>query len=83
MNPFQELQAEVLAAIAACQAAGELPDGVATDRVTVEPPRDLTHGDAATNAALVLAKPSGRPPLAVGSLARRPGVSAPFRRPAR
>jgi arginyl-tRNA synthetase len=65
MNPFQELQAEVLAAIAACQAAGELPAGVATDRVTVEPPRDLTHGDAATNAALVLAKPTGRPPLAI------------------
>ena len=65
MNPFQELQAEVLAAIAACQAAGELPDEVATDRVTVEPPRDLTHGDAATNAALVLAKPAGRPPLAI------------------
>jgi arginyl-tRNA synthetase len=65
MNPFQELQAEVLAAIAACQAAGELPDGVATDRVTVEPPRDLSHGDAATNAALVLAKPAGRPPLAI------------------
>ena len=65
MNPFQELQAEVLAAIAACQAAGELPDGVATDRVTVEPPRDPTHGDAATNAALVLAKPAGRPPLAI------------------
>ena len=60
MNPFDELQGDVLAAIAASQAAGELPEGLATDRVTVEPPRDPGHGDAATNAALVLAKPAGR-----------------------
>ena len=65
MNPFDELQGAVLAAIAASQAAGELPEGLATDRVTVEPPRDPSHGDAATNAALVLAKPAGRPPLAI------------------
>jgi arginyl-tRNA synthetase len=65
MNPFQELEGDVLAAIAACQAAGELPAGLATDRVTVEPPRDPSHGDAATNAALVLAKAAGRPPLAI------------------
>ena len=65
MNPFEELQGAVLAAIAACQAAGELPAELATERVTVEPPRDPGHGDAATNAALVLAKPAGRPPLAI------------------
>ena len=65
MNLFQELQGDVLAAIAACQAAGELPEGLATDRVAVEPPRDLAHGDAATNAALILAKPAGRAPLAI------------------
>ena len=65
MNPFRELQDDVLAAIAACQAAGDLPPGLATDRVTVEPPRDPAHGDAATNAALVLAKDARRPPLAI------------------
>ena len=63
MNPFRELQDDVLAAIAACQAAGDLPPGLATDRVTVEPPRDPAHGDAATNAALVLAKDARRPPF--------------------
>ncbi len=65
MNPFRELLSDVQAAIAACQMAGELPAGLATDRVTVEPPRDPAHGDAATNAALLLAKPAGRPPLAI------------------
>ena len=29
---------------------------------TVEPPRDVTHGDLATNAAMVLAKPAGANP---------------------
>jgi arginyl-tRNA synthetase len=38
--------------------------GPATDisRVVVEPPRDPTHGDMATNAAMVLAKDAGRKP---------------------
>src|SRR5262249_51809836 len=31
-------------------------------RVLVEPPRDATHGDMATNAAMVLAKDAGRKP---------------------
>jgi arginyl-tRNA synthetase len=31
-------------------------------RVTVEPPRDPSHGDIATNAAMVLAKDAGRKP---------------------
>jgi arginyl-tRNA synthetase len=65
MNPFRELLRDVQAAIAACQIAGELPAGVSSDRVTVEPPRDPAHGDAATNAALLLAKPAGRPPLEI------------------
>lgn len=34
-------------------------------RVTVEPPRDATHGDVATNAAMVLAKPLGLQPRAL------------------
>ena len=31
-------------------------------RVVVEPPRDPTHGDMATNAAMVLAKDAGKKP---------------------
>jgi arginyl-tRNA synthetase len=65
MNLFRELLGDVQAAIAACQTAGELPPGVSSDRITVEPPRDPSHGDAATNATLLLAKPAGRAPLAI------------------
>jgi arginyl-tRNA synthetase len=41
-----------------------LPEVAGLDRrnVTVEPPRDLSHGDLATNAAMVLAKPAGVKP---------------------
>jgi arginyl-tRNA synthetase len=62
MNLFNDIRDLVLAGIAAMQAAGELPQGLATDAVAVEPPRDAGHGDMATNAAMVLAKPAGLPP---------------------
>jgi arginyl-tRNA synthetase len=41
---------------------GALPDGLDFTNVTVEPPRDPLHGDMATNAAMVLAKPAGAKP---------------------
>ena len=63
MNPFRGLLDLVLAAIAQLQAAGRLPTTLDLERVAVEPPRDPAHGDAATNAALVLAKAAGRPPM--------------------
>jgi arginyl-tRNA synthetase len=43
-------------------AAGVMPAGIDLSRVTVEPPRDPTHGDMATNAAMVLAKEAGKKP---------------------
>src|SRR5580704_4055170 len=44
------------------QALVVLP-GTDVSRVQVEPPRDSSHGDIATNVAMVLAKPAGRNPL--------------------
>jgi arginyl-tRNA synthetase len=44
-----------------------LPDGLDLGRVTVEPPRDPAHGDIATNAAMVLAKPAGVQPRALAA----------------
>jgi arginyl-tRNA synthetase len=46
-------------------AAGDLPAGPERKAVTVEPPRDPSHGDLATNAAMVLAKPAGTSPRAL------------------
>jgi arginyl-tRNA synthetase len=49
-------------------AEGALPAGLDRRNVTVEPPRDVTHGDLATNAAMVLAKPAATNPRALAQL---------------
>jgi arginyl-tRNA synthetase len=46
-------------------ADGALPAGLDRKNVAVEPPRDPTHGDLATNAAMVLAKAAGTNPRAL------------------
>ena len=50
------------AALDALESAGTLPGGLKRGAITVEPPRDPSHGDLATNAAMVLAKPAGLKP---------------------
>jgi arginyl-tRNA synthetase len=45
--------------------SGDLPAGLPRAAVTLEPPRDPAHGDLATNAAMVLAKPAGTNPRAL------------------
>ncbi|WP_299023609.1 arginine--tRNA ligase [uncultured Sulfitobacter sp.] len=62
MNLFADIRSLVLHALDAMVAAGDLPAGLSTDNVTAEPPRDVSHGDMATNAAMVLAKPAGMKP---------------------
>ncbi|KPL69656.1 arginyl-tRNA synthetase [Erythrobacter sp. SG61-1L] len=49
----------------ALEQEGALPAGLPRSSVTVEPPRDPSHGDLATNAAMVLAKPAGTNPRAL------------------
>ncbi len=62
MNLFAEIKTVVLDAVTHLAAEGVLPGEPATANVTVEPPRDANHGDMATNAAMVLAKPAGLKP---------------------
>ncbi len=62
MNFFHEIRKHILAAIQALVADGDLPEGTDASRVTAEPPRDESHGDISTNAAMVLAKPAGKNP---------------------
>ena len=62
MNPFVEIKSLVLDTLAGLMADGHLPQGLALGAVAVEPPRDPAHGDMATNAAMVLAKPAGAKP---------------------
>ena len=53
---FADVLARVHAICATLATEGNWPDGIDFSRVVVEPPRDATHGDMATNAAMVLAK---------------------------
>ena len=68
MNLFNDFQNVVAAAVAELVSVGSLPAGLATGAIAVEPPRDPSHGDLATNAALILAKPAKMSPRAVAEL---------------
>src|SRR5215472_19255158 len=61
-NIFATVLARVHAAVDALAAEGALPGGLDLSRILVEPPREAAHGDMATNAAMVLAKPAGKKP---------------------
>ena len=62
MNLFADVRALTLDALAAMAAEGALPAGLDLAEVAVEPPRDPAHGDMATNAAMVLARPARMKP---------------------
>ncbi len=61
MNIFRDFTARVTSAVEVILAARESAP-VDLSRIVVEPPRDAAHGDLATNAAMVLAKPLGLKP---------------------
>lgn len=65
MNLFAEIRLAVTGALDALADEGVLPKGLDLSAVAVEPPRDAAHGDMATNAAMVLAKPTGLAPRAI------------------
>src|SRR5690606_999317 len=68
MNIFRYFGERVEAALEALVASGELAPGLDFSRVAVEPPRDPSHGDLSTNAAMVLAKPAGAKPRELAEL---------------
>jgi arginyl-tRNA synthetase len=81
MTLYTRFAAHMNLALDALVLAGDLPVGLERRAVTVEPPRDPSHGDLATNAAMVLAKPAGTNPRALAEkiaaeLQKLPEVSA-------
>lgn len=81
MNIFSVYHGHINKVVENLTAAGELPAGADVSRVTAEPPRDPSHGDIATNAAMLLAKPAGMNPRALaekiaGGLRAVEGVTA-------
>ncbi len=65
MNIFADFTARIIKAVEALDLKDK--EGASPDlsRIAVEPPRDASHGDLATNAAMVLAKPTGQNPRAL------------------
>ena len=81
MNVYNSYREAIGDIVDALSAAGTLPAGLSLDRISVEPPRDPSHGDISTNVAMVLAKPAGQKPrdlaaLVADRLAEADGVEA-------
>jgi len=68
MNIFQEYRNHIVDILSHMSQTGDLPAGLDLSRVTVEPPRDASHGDMSTNAAMVLSKPAGKNPRQLGEI---------------
>jgi arginyl-tRNA synthetase len=64
-NIFGDFRRLIVAALDDLAASGEVPPGLDVARVAVEPPRDPSHGDLSTNAAMVLAGAARQNPLAL------------------
>ncbi|CFX48585.1 Arginine--tRNA ligase [Candidatus Filomicrobium marinum] len=62
MNVFEHVEGLIRAALEAMKADGELPSDLEVSAIEAETPRDPSHGDFATNAAMVLAKKARQKP---------------------
>jgi arginyl-tRNA synthetase len=65
MNIFADFNARIREAVAALALAPRDGGALDTSRIAVEPPRDASHGDIATNAVMVLSKAVGENPRAL------------------
>ncbi len=68
MNLFTDFDSRIKKVLEEIDVVRENRAAVDFGRVGVEPPRDASHGDVATNAAMVLAKPLGTNPRALAEL---------------
>ncbi|WP_137131888.1 arginine--tRNA ligase [Rhizobium sp. FY34] len=68
MNLFADFEIRIKQALETIDLIKEKRATVDFSRLTVEPPRDPSHGDVSTNAAMVLAKPLGTNPRALADI---------------
>ncbi len=68
MNLFADFETRIKNALETLDIIKEKRSEVDFGRVAIEPPRDQSHGDVATNAAMVLAKPLGTNPRALADI---------------
>ncbi len=62
MNIFTAIRNNILDSLNELVKDGKLPATIDASRMVAEPPRDAAHGDAATNAAMVMANQAGMKP---------------------
>lgn len=62
MNIFTQIRNNIIETLELLEKSGKIPSGLNTSRLVAEPPRDTAHGDAATNAAMILAGQAGMKP---------------------
>jgi len=68
MNLFKTFREDIISALDKLAASGALPAGLDTSKVTAEPPRETSHVDVSTNAAMVLSKAAGMKPRDIAGL---------------
>lgn len=62
MNFFHSYRDHIIKVLENLMHKGLLPEGTSFDKVTTEPPRDPSHGDLSTNAAMMLARAANKNP---------------------
>ena len=65
MDVFAGFHGRVLAAVQQLKHDGVVPPDASIEGMTLELPKDASHGDLATNAAMVLARAAGQSPRAL------------------
>ena len=65
MNIFADFNERIRKAVEALELTPKEGGKLDLSRITVEPPRDATHGDIASNVAMVLSKAAGENPRAL------------------
>ena len=68
MNVFEFVRGQIVAVVAGLIERGELRNVADLSKIVVEPPKDTSHGDMATNVALVLSKEAGISPRELADL---------------
>ncbi|WP_416799189.1 arginine--tRNA ligase [Ciceribacter azotifigens] len=68
MNLFADFETRIKNALETLEIVKEKRSSLDFGRIVVEPPRDASHGDAATNAAMVLSKPLATNPRALAEI---------------
>jgi arginyl-tRNA synthetase len=68
MNIYADVAARIVSILEQLKAEGALPADISFANVEATPPRDPTHGDVASNAAMVLAKAAKKKPREIADV---------------